>query len=133
MRISFSIPLPSVLEAETEEPEVDSFISQAEVTEVGLKVVARHQGWMRFPLTENLKSLNVVGLSWQQCMAVGHSVIYSNVGQNVEIHSQDKPKLCSLSSDGGLRSDERMIRPSDMRKSSERLELHRPMRPKVRL
>lgn len=57
--------------------------------------------------------------------------IHSCQSECFKIHSHDKPKLCSLSSEGGLRSDERIIWPSDMRKSSERLELHRPMRPTV--
>ena len=41
---------PSIVEAEAGDSEVDSFITQAEVTEVVSSSVARHRGWMRSAL-----------------------------------------------------------------------------------
>ncbi|KAI3361768.1 hypothetical protein L3Q82_002111 [Scortum barcoo] len=57
--------LPSNEEAEAGVSEVDSSITQAEVTEVVRKLlaVARRRGWMRSALSTS-KSLDVVGLSW---------------------------------------------------------------------
>ncbi|KAI3364980.1 hypothetical protein L3Q82_001146 [Scortum barcoo] len=56
---------PSTEEAEAEDSEVDSSITQAKVTEVVRKapLVARCRGWNEIR-PEYLKSLDVVGLSW---------------------------------------------------------------------
>ncbi|KAI3377525.1 hypothetical protein L3Q82_008426 [Scortum barcoo] len=61
--------MPSNEEAEAGDSEVDSSITQAEVTEVVRKLLSGKapDGWMR-SATEYLKSLDVVGLSWLTCL-----------------------------------------------------------------
>ncbi|KAK3517179.1 hypothetical protein QTP70_000772 [Hemibagrus guttatus] len=55
---------PSVEEPEAEDSEVDSFITQAEVTEVVQQLLGGKAPWVDEICPEYLKSLDVVGLSW---------------------------------------------------------------------
>ena len=55
---------PSVEEAEAGDPEVDSFITQAEVTEVVRKLPSGKAPGVDEIRPEYLKSLDIVGLSW---------------------------------------------------------------------
>ncbi|KAK3509992.1 hypothetical protein QTP70_024336, partial [Hemibagrus guttatus] len=55
---------PSVEEPEAEDSEVDSFITQAEVTEVAQQLLGGKAQGVDEICTEHLKSLDVVGLSW---------------------------------------------------------------------
>ncbi|KAK3568497.1 hypothetical protein QTP86_008636 [Hemibagrus guttatus] len=55
---------PSVEEPEAEDSEIDSFITQAEVTEVVQQLLGGKAPWVDEICPEYLKSLDVVGLSW---------------------------------------------------------------------
>ena len=60
--------MPFIEEAEAGDSELDSFITQAEVTEVVRKLLS---GWARGVdeiCPEYLKSMDVVGLSWLTCL-----------------------------------------------------------------
>ncbi|KAK3569254.1 hypothetical protein QTP86_026594, partial [Hemibagrus guttatus] len=59
---------PSVEEPEAEDSEVDSFITQAEVTEVVLQLLGGKAPGVDEIRPEYLKSLDVVGLSWLTCL-----------------------------------------------------------------
>ena len=56
--------MPSIEEAEAGDSEVDSFITQAEVTEVVQKLLSGKEPGVDEIRPEYLKSLDVVGLSW---------------------------------------------------------------------
>ncbi|KAK3553775.1 hypothetical protein QTP70_009301 [Hemibagrus guttatus] len=60
--------MPSVEEPETEDSEVDSFITQAEVTEVVQQLLGGKAPGVDEICPEYLKSLDVVGLSWLTCL-----------------------------------------------------------------
>ncbi|KAK3556571.1 hypothetical protein QTP70_010766 [Hemibagrus guttatus] len=59
---------PSVEEPEAEDSEVDSFITQAEVTEVVQQLLGGKAPGVDEIRPEYLKSLDVVGLSWLTCL-----------------------------------------------------------------
>ncbi|KAK3575585.1 hypothetical protein QTP86_030518 [Hemibagrus guttatus] len=59
---------PSIEEPEAEDSEVDSFITQAEVTEVVQQLVGGKAPGVDEIRPEYLKSLDVVGLSWLTCL-----------------------------------------------------------------
>ncbi|KAK3525887.1 hypothetical protein QTP70_010943 [Hemibagrus guttatus] len=59
---------PSVEEPEAKDSEVDSFITQAEVTEVVQQLLGGKAPGMDEICPEYLKSLDVVGLSWLTCL-----------------------------------------------------------------
>ena len=58
---------PSVEEAEAGDSEVDSFITQAEVTEIVGKLLSGKAPGVDEIHPEYLKSLHIVGLSWLTC------------------------------------------------------------------
>ncbi|KAK3537268.1 hypothetical protein QTP70_007004 [Hemibagrus guttatus] len=62
------IDTPSIEEAEAEDSEVDSSITQAEVTEVVQQLLSGKAPGVDETHPEYLKSLDVVGLSWLTCL-----------------------------------------------------------------
>ncbi|KAK3547897.1 hypothetical protein QTP70_000353 [Hemibagrus guttatus] len=111
---------PSVEEPEAEDSEVDSFITQAEVTEVVQKLLGGKAPGVDKIRPEYFKSLDVVGLSWLTCLCniawrSGTVLLDWATGVVVPLFKKGDRRVCStlLSLPGKVYSRvlERRVRP----------------------